>query len=114
MGCTLLDTVDEGKDSSHDYELLDVDGDPISVAESLRYHLSDGTDTLIDWTTISPPAGTGTIEISGIFNRISSPGKTQRFLTLYAIHNGGKNLPQEIEYEIVPAVGIIPTTPPTS
>lgn len=108
-----MDKVNEGQASYHDYSLLDADGDPVESVETLRYTVGDGTNTLVDWTDIAAPTGTGTIVVPGPVNRLSSRKLNRRYVTLLAVHDGGNHMTHEIVYAIIPLVGIDPDTVPT-
>ncbi len=105
--------VDEGKDSEHAYQLVGVDGvTPVASVEALKYRVIDGVDVLIDWQVLSTSATTGTITIPGSINRVGVGNRKKRYLILFAVHDGGKHLPQVFEYEIKEQVGITPETVP--
>lgn len=109
-----MDTVKEGKSSYHTYKLLEEDGVTlVHSVELLKYKVSDGVDDLIAWTTL-PLNNNGTIIVPGLVNRIGDSGRTMRYLTLFAIHDGGKHLPEETKYKILNQIGITSTTVPTS
>ena len=103
--------VDEGKTSYHAYSLLKKDGvTPVESVEALKYKVSDGTSDLVGWINL-PLEATGEIEVPGPINRITA-GNQKRYLTLFAVHDGGDHLPQELEYVIRAQKGITPETDP--
>jgi len=109
----MADIVGEGKSSSHPYSLLDADGVTVESVEALKYKVSDGVTDLVPWTNL-PLTGIGTIEVPGPVNRISSAKLNKRYLTIFAVHDGGRHLPEEIVYLINPLVGIDHDTVPTT
>lgn len=120
-------SVDEGKRSYHDYKLLKIAPDDaqaediitidgidyvlVDSVESLKYKVSDGVSDLVAWISI-PLNAEGTIEIPGPINRIDNPDRIKRYLILFATHDGGNHLPEEIEYVISKKVGIDSSTTP--
>ena len=108
----MVDIVWEGKASSHPYSLLDADGIAVESVELLKYKVSDGITDLVPWTNL-PLTGSGIIEIPGPVNRISSARLNKRYLTIFAVHDGGRHLPEEIIYYIKDNIGITPETEPT-
>jgi len=108
-----MDTVKEGKASYHEYRLLAEDGETlVHFIEDLKYKVSDGVDDLIEWTDL-PHDNPGTIIVPGPINRIGDSGRSMRYLTLFAIHDEGNHLPEEVKYKILDQVGITSTTTPT-
>lgn len=90
----------EGSTTYHDYQLFDKDGNEITLAEKLEYQLSDGTNIIVPWTSINPPAAPGEIEIEGSFNRVEN-GLNERILTVHAVHDGGDDIFQPIKYTLI-------------
>ncbi len=126
MNSLITQFVDEGNTSYHPYILytlstdstdegrISIDGEwykPMTVVETLKYKVSDDSQTLVDWQTISN-FGTGTIIIPGIINRITNPNMLVRYITLLAVHDSGKHLTKEISYMINPMIGIDENTEP--
>ncbi len=107
-----MDTVKEGKASYHSYRLLQEDRITlIHSVEALRYKVSDGVDDLIEWTDL-PLDNTGTITVPGPVNRIGESGRRDRYLTLFAVHDTGKHLPEEVYYRVLDQKGISSETIP--
>jgi len=94
----------EGTTTYHDYSFLDKDGDPITIAEAIKYKLSDGVETLIAWASISPATAPGELEVAAEFNIITN--SSDRFLTFEVTHNGGKKITKTILYTLVKSVNI--------
>lgn len=112
MFCSSSPQVGEGKDIDIDYAIRNVDGDLVNPV-TLRYKLSDGIDTLIDWTA-TPLLSEGTITIPGQKNRVIKKGRTDRYFTLYATYGTGNQNPETIQYSITDSPNIDVDTPPVS
>ncbi|MEE9573506.1 MAG: hypothetical protein V3W20_10690 [Candidatus Neomarinimicrobiota bacterium] len=125
-----MDSFTEGKTSYHDYSLYKIapdDADPgdivtindidyvlVDSVEGLKYALLDKNGgVIVDWTNIDLLVE-GQIVVPGPKNRISRPDLHERFLTILAVHNGGEQITEEIEYDLISSIGITPTTEPTS
>jgi len=89
MGCVIFDIeacVEEGNFTVITYNLTDENGDDVTSVDKLEYKLSDGDNTLIDWTeVVTPDLPSGEIKIPGENNRISS--LSDRYFTLHANYN---------------------------
>lgn len=101
----------DGSDVDFDYAIKKDDGDPLEDIASIQYKLSDKSSTLIDWTSIVPPDASGVINIPGVNNIISIPGKTERELALYVIYSGSKKTTGKSNYTITEIDGVTPTSP---
>jgi len=109
MSCQLIENlgcIDEGSDSFYEYILENKEEYPIELADLLKWKLSDGVNILIDWTEIIPPAGQGEINIPGEFNVVADDEFTDRFLTIFATHDGGKQISKTIKYGIINSFNI--------
>lgn len=89
MVCSIefLECVDEGQTITIVYTLSDDNGDPVPSIDSLEYKLSDGINTLIDWTALPAVAPTGSFKIAGSNNIKLGRGLTDRFLTVHSVLN---------------------------
>ena len=110
MSCQLIENlgcIDEGSDSYYEYMLEDKNDNLITLVEAIAWKLSDGVNTLIDWTDIVPPIGQGEINVPGEFNIVADDEFTDRFLTIFATHDGGKKISKTIKYGIINSFNIL-------
>jgi len=97
-------TFPENRTTYHPYSFEDKEGNPITSAEKIEYKLSDGIETLVDWSEINPPTAPGELEIPADDNIIDDSDK--RFLTFKVTHNGGKQITKTILYVLENSVNI--------
>ena len=101
----------DGSDVEIDYAIKNDEFDPLEGISSIQYKLSDKDSDLIDWTPVSPPNTSGTINIPGINKIIASQTRKERELALYVIYSGSKVATGKINYTIVDIVGVTTTSP---
>lgn len=101
--------LDEGKTSTHTIDFFEDEECTIPVVpESAEYRLmASATVEVVPWTAI-PNGDLGesiTVEISAEDNTIGDVGR-KRFLTVRAIHSGGKVITAELTYLLNDLKGI--------
>ncbi len=104
------DRVNDGSDATFEYSFEDVNGDPVTVAQSIQYKLSDKDSTLIDWTSL-PTTAPGEVTIDGVYNRISYEGREFRELAFFVKPTAGQEFTVKKTYTLVNLIGVTPTSP---